>query len=453
MAAITENLSNLNVDNEDVKMHRYGVNVTGVKQVLKSKVSTLPQAEERDVKKLLEKYKDSIEKLKTKCKDILSLNGNDPGIDLIYDDIFILRYVLSKKNNLKKAEEAIRVCCKWRADPEIREQVLKPVADNTWTEAPVYQSFCKHMCFGVLGSQVDGGCLFYLRDGLGFPNTVFESLKRDEFLKIGFQSREYIYRWCDYETRRLGRLVKAMFILDMDKVKLSKLSDSRVQKCYAELGEFSENNNPQMVDKYLVVNAPSFIPWFISFQNYFATVITTGHLLPLAIVPPVIVHAHHHDVAKAIENAMQGVLLTARREGQERERVARLHRILLENRDRRELMELALMNKDVNALRGVCSPLPSAHIKAGYDDHVMNVQDMKPFIASYYKNCDTQKHGNQKTDGDDVQVNDLDVPLIGEASRMAFDAALLELKEDAPDPVPRNVSYWPNLMPFSPSRP
>lgn len=265
MAAITENLSNLNVVNEDVKMHRYGVNVTGVKQVLKSKVSTLPQAEERDVKKLLEKYKDSIEKLKTKCKDILSLNGNDPGIDLIYDDIFILRYVLSKKNNLKKAEEAIRVCCKWRADPEIREQVLKPVADNTWTEAPVYQSFCKHMCFGVLGSQVDGGCLFYLRDGLGFPNTVFESLKRDEFLKIGFQSREYIYRWCDYETRRLGRLVKAMFILDMDKVKLSKLSDSRVQKCYAELGEFSENNNPQMVDKYLVVNAPSFIPWFISF--------------------------------------------------------------------------------------------------------------------------------------------------------------------------------------------
>ena len=212
MAAITENLSNLNVDNEDVKMHRYGVNVTGVKQVLKSKVSTLPQADERDVKKLLEKYKDSIEKLKTNCKDILSLNGNDPGIDLIYDDIFILRYVLSKKNNLKKAEEAIRVCCKWRADPEIREQVLKPVADNTWTEAPVYQSFCKHMCFGVLGSQVDGGCLFYLRDGLGFPNTVFESLKRDEFLKIGFQSREYIYRWCDYETRRLGRLVKAMFI-------------------------------------------------------------------------------------------------------------------------------------------------------------------------------------------------------------------------------------------------
>ena len=267
MAAITENLSNLKVsgdeEKEKIKMHPYGINVIGVKQVPKSKVSTLPKAEERDVNTLLEKYKDSIEELKIKCKDVLSLNGNDPGIDLIYDDLFLLRYILSKKNNLKKAEEAIRICCKWRADPEIREQVLKPVADNTWTEAPVYKSFCKHMVFGVLGSQVDGGILFYLRDGLGEPNAVFESLSRNEFLKIGFQSREYVYRWCDTETRRLGRFVKAMFIIDMNKVKLSQMPDSRVQKCYAELGEFSENNNPQMVDKYLIVNAPSFIPWFI----------------------------------------------------------------------------------------------------------------------------------------------------------------------------------------------
>ena len=79
-------------------MHPYGINVIGVKQVPKSKVSTLPKAEERDVNTLLEKYKDSIEELKIKCKDVLSLNGNDPDIDLIYDDLFLLRYILSKKN-------------------------------------------------------------------------------------------------------------------------------------------------------------------------------------------------------------------------------------------------------------------------------------------------------------------------------------------------------------------
>eukprot|EP00943_MAST-04B_sp_MAST-4B-sp1_P000164 g164.t1 len=265
MASITENVSKLKVsgDEEEIKMHRYGMKVTGVKQVPKSKVSTLPKAEERDVNTLLEKYKDSIEELKNKCKDVLSLNGNDSGIDLIYDDLFLLRYILSKKNNLKKAEEAIRVCCKWRADPEVREQILKPVANDTWRESSLYQSFCKHMVFGILGSQVDGGCLFYLRDGLGKPNEVFETLSRDDFMKMGFQSREYVYRWCDTETRRLGRFVKAMFIIDMDKVKLSQMPDKRVQKCYAELGEFSENNNPQMVEKYLIVNAPSFIPWFI----------------------------------------------------------------------------------------------------------------------------------------------------------------------------------------------
>ena len=132
MAAITENLSNVNIDVEEVKMHRYGMNVKGVKQVLKTDVPSLPKAEERDVQKLLDKHRESIKILKDRCKDVLSLNGNEPGVDLVYDDIFVLRYVLSKNNNLKKAEKAIRVCCKWRADPKIRESILKPVADNTW---------------------------------------------------------------------------------------------------------------------------------------------------------------------------------------------------------------------------------------------------------------------------------------------------------------------------------
>ena len=143
------------------------------------------------------------------------------------------------------------------------QEHLKPVADNSWWDSATFGAFKKHMCTGVLGSQVDGGCLFYIRDGLGQPNTVFESLTVEQFMQVGFQSREYVYRWCDTETRRLGRFVKGIFVMDMNKVKLTQMPDSRVTKCYAELSVFSENNNPQMVDKYLIVNAPSFIPIFI----------------------------------------------------------------------------------------------------------------------------------------------------------------------------------------------
>ena len=194
---------------------------------------------------------------------VLNASECDPELDLIYDDLFILRYVLSKKNDLKKAEAAIRECCRWRADPDVRKNILKPVADNSWWDSATFGAFKKHMCTGVLGSQVDGGCLFYIRDGLGQPNTVFESLTVEQFMQVGFQSREYVYRWCDTETRRLGRFVKGIFVMDMNKVKLTQMPDSRVTKCYAELSVFSENNNPQMVDKYLIVNAPSFIPIFI----------------------------------------------------------------------------------------------------------------------------------------------------------------------------------------------
>ena len=58
--------------------------------------------EERDVNSKLLKYKDSIEKLKVSCSDVLNASECDPELDLIYDDLFILRYVLSKKNDLKK---------------------------------------------------------------------------------------------------------------------------------------------------------------------------------------------------------------------------------------------------------------------------------------------------------------------------------------------------------------
>ena len=126
MASIAENISNLSIDEgaEILKMHTYGLKVKGVKQVLKSDVENLPKVEERDVNSKLLKYKDSIEKLKVSCSDVLNASECDPEVDLIYDDLFILRYVLSKKNDLKKAEAAIRECCRWRADPDVRKSFL-----------------------------------------------------------------------------------------------------------------------------------------------------------------------------------------------------------------------------------------------------------------------------------------------------------------------------------------
>ena len=71
---------------------------------------------------LLNKHKNHIELLKTKVKDLLVDNA-DAESDTVYDDIWVLRYVLSNikgspasDKGIKQAENSMRRSILWRKD-------------------------------------------------------------------------------------------------------------------------------------------------------------------------------------------------------------------------------------------------------------------------------------------------------------------------------------------------
>ena len=140
--------------------------------------------------------------------------------------------------------------------------------------------------------------------------------------------------------------------------------------------------------------------------------------------------AHQHDIAKVLETAMEGVFINIRIKKQKQHQIENFRRILVENRERRMHMEDALMRKDLNSIRGLCSPLLSANVKAGTGDFVLKMHSIEGY--------------SQKND----QLSDIENPLIGEASRMAFNRALSELSQDSPDPQPTRSTTGPHKITF-----
>eukprot|EP00945_MAST-04E_sp_MAST-4E-sp1_P005444 g5444.t1 len=245
--------------------------VIGVVLCPKKKVSQLPKTtEERDIPTLLDKYRTELAALKAECKDVLPDGSAGPiavppksSFDIAYDDIFLLRYLLSRRGNVRQAAASVRKCIAWRKQADIREQVLKPVAEGWWHDSDVKKRLDRHLVFCPFSCLVDGGALIYIRDGIGTGNLVFESVSKEEFMQYGMIAREYCFRWIDRETRRLNRIVKSMYLMDMKKMSLSNMPDSRLRESYSAIAHVSNFAYPQLVSKYIVVNAPYFISWLM----------------------------------------------------------------------------------------------------------------------------------------------------------------------------------------------
>jgi hypothetical protein len=255
--------------------------VVGVVLCPKEKAKELPEFERYDVATNFEKYKTELRELKKKLLDVIPEAKPGPddvmydnnffvrpprppsSIDIDYDDLFLLRYLLSKKGDVAKAENMVRKCIAWRARKDVRLNVFVPVAEDTWREADTKRRLDKHMVFGPFSNLIDGGSLVYLRDGLGAGNTVYESVSKDEFLWYGIIAREYCFRWIDRESRRLSRIVKSMYMFDMTDAALNTIPNRSLRGVYGTIASISEYAYPQLVSKYLIVNPPYFISFLL----------------------------------------------------------------------------------------------------------------------------------------------------------------------------------------------
>ncbi len=153
-----------------------------------------------DIDKLLVEHKVQIDDLRSRTKDVLS---KDP---VSYDDIFLLRYVLthSKRGGMDTAEDAVRKTITWRTENSV---VLDKVVATG--KAPHEDLVLK---FTTVGHVCDlGGYepVWVVRTGHANQKAMMSTLTIEQVGDWLHYSKEIFWRMCDERTRKTRKLIKA----------------------------------------------------------------------------------------------------------------------------------------------------------------------------------------------------------------------------------------------------
>lgn len=168
-----------------------------------------------------------------------------------YDDLFVLRFVLS---NGKSAEEPLRQTLRWRdanAEMLARAGRGEPHPKN------------KEMGFYSIADLIPTRTLsdepvMVVRAGRSRVKTLMDKFTEEEVVDWLNYPKEWAFQICDEATRRTGRLVKMVTVVDMHSSRLSD-NDKRFYKALGGASKDAEVYYPQLLSMTVPINTPSFL--------------------------------------------------------------------------------------------------------------------------------------------------------------------------------------------------
>ena len=79
--------------------------------------------------------------------------------------------------------------------------------------------------------------------------------------EMNLAQREVVYQRCDKLTRETNMLCKQSMFMDMQGANLSSMMDRRQGDTHANMSKLSSRLYPQLMDKFCILNAPSWMGW------------------------------------------------------------------------------------------------------------------------------------------------------------------------------------------------
>jgi len=174
-----------------------------------------------------------------------------------YDDIWLLRYILSFKT-AKKALKPAQICIAWRKE---NQEFLDKCADDgaEFKKLDISVVSNKYQVAGLVDCLKDGGPFVVIRPSQGDPEAMYTNMTYAELHQLHYGYRELSFRRCDRLTRSSRIIVKQILIFDMDKVSFSKVMDRRGGKVYGPVSKACANYYPQLQSKFVMINTPSWM--------------------------------------------------------------------------------------------------------------------------------------------------------------------------------------------------
>jgi len=223
---------------------------------------------------LLEKHAKAIASVREsilsddECKALYEKGNNIT----LYDDIWILRYVLSHKGHAKAAAKAAISTIKFREATKLNEvgdlkHRIKhhgiPDSEAIADFEPMvgfndFNKFCGEEAVTITLPDENRGLIFYCDVGKFDQHGIAENLNEEQVKEILLYSNEATFQVVDEVTRRTGRLTKVIKVIDMGGTTLRGMSRTYLKRDAAG-SKALQDYFPQLLGGMLVINGPTWI--------------------------------------------------------------------------------------------------------------------------------------------------------------------------------------------------
>jgi hypothetical protein len=200
---------------------------------------------------LLQEHRGEVAALKT----LVGAIGAAAADGTLYDDVFLLRFVLSNKGReAGEVTDKVRECVAWR-----KKHAALLVALSKGERHPQEKAVSEFLFSGTTGSLGGGEPIAVVRMGLSDFRKLMSSFSVDEVSEYLTVEKERTFRVCDAETRKRGRIVKSITVIDFaDFSMFGGRFDNRFFTALGNSSKASSTLYPQMQAKTVAINTPSY---------------------------------------------------------------------------------------------------------------------------------------------------------------------------------------------------
>ncbi len=188
-----------------------------------------------------------------------------PVNGVAFDDVFLLRYILSHKTAAAAAPH-VRATLAWRAE---NADVLARLGEEGRRGIPHADTFLKFQTVGDTDMRFGGWTTFVVRTAHSDLPALMSALTVKQVSDYLTFSKELQWRECDRLSRETNVLVKNLSIIDMNGFSFFG-ADRRFFKALGDSSKQSAVLYPQLLGATICVNAPSFMQLLVSaFSPFF----------------------------------------------------------------------------------------------------------------------------------------------------------------------------------------
>lgn len=189
-----------------------------------------------------------------------------------HDDLWILRFLLSHKQKVKKATKAAKHALAWRSKHKLDEKDLRFISPhsvpNGEDETPFAGSDSLKRAWNL---RYPSDCIAFTvpdktRGVAGFlrfadfkhDKETMKALSDDDLGAVFIYLSEWTFQWLDYVTRKTGRLTKSCRFIDFKGFSVFQVSRNAAKRDGDIMGEM-EDVYPQLLHSLFFYNQPNWI--------------------------------------------------------------------------------------------------------------------------------------------------------------------------------------------------